>query len=137
MPPAGQHLAVSSPAGAANLGLDFGRRPTFVPYSVPADTPKLSGVGHIIRQNKFTDCGICSMQGLGLFGGLIEDNTSSGCGWQRVSALAETGGIKLHYLKHVVVRRNRVYDTIDAPGLWVDHSNAGLVDDVAPFTEVV
>jgi hypothetical protein len=38
--------------------------------------------------------------------------------------LAETGGIKLHYLKHVLVRRNRVYDTIDAPGLWIDHSNA-------------
>lgn len=107
-----------------SLGLDFGRRPTFAPYTVPEDTPKLAGVGHIIRQNSFTDCGICSMQGLGLFGGLIEDNVSSGCGWQRVLRLWETGGIKLHYLKHVLVRRNRVYNTIDSPGIWVDHSNA-------------
>lgn len=107
-----------------SLGLDYGRRPTFVPFTVPEDTPKLAGVGHIIRRNSFSECGVCSMQGLGLFGGLVEDNISSGCGWQHVSSLAETGGIKLHYLKHVVVRRNRVYNTIDAPGLWVDHSNA-------------
>ena len=26
------------------LGLDYGRRHTFVPYLVPADTPKLAGV---------------------------------------------------------------------------------------------
>jgi hypothetical protein len=107
-----------------SLGLDFGRRPTFAPYEVPADTPKLAGVGHIIRGNHFADCGICSLQGLGLFGGLIEGNTAIGCGWQRVLRLYETGGIKLHYKKHVLVRRNLVHGTIDAPGLWVDHSNA-------------
>jgi hypothetical protein len=107
-----------------SLGLDFGRRPTFAPYTVPEDTPELAGVGHIIRRNSFMDCGICSMQGLGLFGGLIEDNFSSGCGWHRVLRLWETGGIKLHYLKHVLVRRNVVHGTIDSPGLWVDHSNA-------------
>ncbi len=27
------------------LGLDYGRRQTFLPYEVPADTPKLAGVG--------------------------------------------------------------------------------------------
>jgi len=60
-------------------------------------------VGYIIRGNRFDDCGICSLQGLGLFGGLIEGNTSFGCGWQRVLRLRETGGIKLHYKKHIVV----------------------------------
>ena len=107
-----------------SLGLDFGRRPTFVPYEVPEDTPKLAGVGHIIRGNAFSECGVCSLQGLGLFGGLIEDNFAGRCGWHRIEILYETGGIKLHYKKHVLVRRNVVSETFDSPGLWVDHSNA-------------
>ena len=106
------------------LGLDFGRRPTFIPYTVPADTPALAGVGHIVRRNRFLDCGICSMQGLGLIGGLLEGNFSSGCGWHNVPRLFETGGIKLHYCKHALVRGNVVHGTIGGAGLWVDHSNA-------------
>lgn len=106
------------------LGLDYGRRQTFIPYDVPADTPKLGGVGHIIRHNAFIDCGICSMSGLGTIGMLIEDNYSSGCGWQACSGLWETGGIKLLYVKHSLIRRNVVQGTIDAAGLWVDHSAA-------------
>lgn len=106
------------------LGLDFGRRPTFLPRAEPPDTPAPSGAGHIVRGNRFHDCGICSMQGLGLFGCLVEGNFSSGCGWQRVEHYMETGGIKLHYVKHSLVRRNVVQGTIDAPGIWIDHSNA-------------
>lgn len=106
------------------LGLDFGRRPTFIPYTVPADTPALAGVGHILRRNRFLDCGICSMQGLGLIGGLVEGNVASGCGWHNVPRLFETGGIKLHYCKHALVRGNVVRGTIGGAGLWVDHSNA-------------
>ncbi len=106
------------------LGLDFGRRPTFIPYEVPEDTPKLAGVGHIIRGNSFADCGVCSMSGLGLIGGLVENNYSRGCGWQHVRRLSEAAGIKLHYLKHALVRRNVVHGSIDCYGLWVDHSNA-------------
>jgi parallel beta-helix repeat protein len=105
------------------LGLDYGRRHTFLPWEVPADTPKLGGVGHIIRRNRFLDCGVCSLSGLGLIGGLVEDNYSSGCGWHRVAPLCESGGIKLHYMKHSLVRRNVVNGTIQVFGLWVDHSN--------------
>ena len=105
------------------LGLDYGRRRTFIPYEVPADTPKLAGVGTIVRRNAFDQCGACSLSGLGLIGGLVEDNYSSGCGWRRVGKLAESGGIKLHYLKHTLVRRNVIQGTIAATGLWVDHSN--------------
>jgi len=105
------------------LGLDYGRRQTFIPYEVPADTPKLAGVGTIIRRNAFYDCGASSLSGLGLIGGLVEDNYSTGCGWRRVERLAESGGIKLHYLKYSLVRRNVVQGTVAATGLWVDHSN--------------
>jgi hypothetical protein len=106
-----------------SLGLDFGRRPTFIPFEVPAGTPALGGVGHIIRGNSFSDCGISSMQGLGLIGGLVEDNVAINCSWQGAASLLEAAGIKLHYCKHVLARRNVVRDTVEAPGIWVDHSN--------------
>jgi len=104
------------------LGMDYGRRQTFLPWEVPADTPKLGGVGHIIRGNTFIECGVCSLSGLGLIGGLVEDNHSSGCGWQQAASLLEAGGMKLHYLKHTLVRRNVIRDTVNCHGLWVDHS---------------
>jgi len=63
------------------------------------------------------------LSGLGLIGGLVEDNYSRDCGWRRVQGLHESGGIKLHYLKHTLVRRNVVQGTTSADGLWVDHSN--------------
>ena len=106
------------------LGLDYGRRQTFIPYEVPEDTPKLGGVAHIIRHNTFTDCGICSMSGLGTIGMLVEDNHSSGCGWQSCPGLWENAGIKLLYVKHSLIQRNVVQDTINAVGLWIDHSAA-------------
>jgi len=106
------------------LGLDIARRPVSRPLPEPEDTPELGGVGHVVRRNCFRDCGICSMQGLGVIAGLVEENFSSGCGWHRVEPLCETGGIKLHYNKHALLRRNVVHGTVDAPGIWVDHSNA-------------
>lgn len=126
------------------LGLDYGRRQTFIPYEVPADTPKLAGVGTIVRRNAFNQCGACSLSGLGLIGGLVEDNYSSGCGWRRVKFLYESAGIKLHYLKHTLVRRNVIQGTNSTYGLYVDHSNhncritANLVtgvEDTAFFLE--
>jgi parallel beta-helix repeat protein len=105
------------------VGVDYGRRQTFIPYEVPADTPKLAGVGTIVRRNAFEQCGACSLSGLGLIGGLVEDNYSTACGWRRVGGLAESAGIKVHYMKHSLVRRNAVRGTVAAAGLWVDHSN--------------
>ncbi|MCC6354544.1 MAG: right-handed parallel beta-helix repeat-containing protein [Verrucomicrobiae bacterium] len=104
------------------LGMDCGRRRTFLPWEVPADTPKLGGVGHIVRGNTFLECGACSLSGLGLIGGLVEDNESVGCGWHKVRSLLEAGGMKLHYLKHCLVRRNIICGTVECHGLWVDHS---------------
>ena len=113
-----------------SLGLDFGRRQTFLSHgkgpldrTEPPDTPPLAGVGHILRRNSFIDCGICSMQGCGLIGGLMEDNYAAGCGWQNVEGLWETAGIKLIYMKHVLVRRNVVHGTIGASGMWLDQVN--------------
>lgn len=108
------------------LGLDYGRRQTFLPYEVPPDTPRLAGVGTIVRGNRFLQCGVSAMEGLGLIGGLIEGNYAEDCAWHDVESLWEAAGIKLHYLKHVLVRRNVVNGTTGAAGLWVDHSNANV-----------
>lgn len=103
------------------LALDFGHRQMFrVPRTFDS---KPGGIGHIVRRNRFEDCGICSMQGLGLIQGLVEDNVTVRIGWQRVRRLCESAGIKLHYCHHTLVRRNVALNTIDAPGLWIDHSN--------------
>ncbi len=103
------------------LGLDFGHRHGFR-YPRTFDS-KPGGIGHIIRRNRFEDCGMCSMQGLGLIEGLVEDNVAVRIGWQRVPRWYESAGIKLHYCHHTLVRRNLALDTIDAPGIWIDHSN--------------
>ena len=103
------------------LGLDFGHRHGFR-YPRTFDS-KPGGIGHIIRRNRFEDCGMCSMQGLGLIEGLVEDNVAVRIGWQRIPRWYESAGIKLHYCHHTLVRRNVALDTIDAPGIWMDHSN--------------
>ncbi len=108
------------------LGLDYGRLQSFLPRPVPADTPKLAGVGVIVRNNAFYQCGICSMQGLGLIGGWIEGNYVQDCCWHDVEKLWEAAAIKLHWDKHILVRRNVVDGTIGAPGIWVDHSNTNV-----------
>ncbi|MEI7731856.1 MAG: right-handed parallel beta-helix repeat-containing protein [Verrucomicrobiota bacterium] len=132
--PVPQHGAISANQGhhwilennvvcqVNGLGMDCGRRQTFLPWLVPADTPKLAGVGHIVRGNTFIECGACALSALGLIGGLVEDNKSTGCGWHRVLSLLEAGGMKLHYLKHSLIRRNIIHDTVNCYGLWVDHS---------------
>ena len=103
------------------LGLDFGHRHGFR-YPRTFDS-KPGGTGHIIRRNRFEDCGMCSMQGLGLIQGLVEDNVTVRIGWHRIPKWYESAGIKLHYCHHTLVRRNVTLDTIDAPGIWMDHSN--------------
>jgi len=108
------------------IGMDFGWRQTFLPYEVPEDTPKLAGVGTIVRNNSFYDCGICSMQGLGITCALIEDNYIQDCCWHNVEQLWEAAAIKLHWMKHTLVRRNIVNRTIGAPGIWLDHSIANV-----------
>ena len=103
------------------LGLDFGHRHGFR-YPRTFDS-KPGGIGQIIRRNRFEDCGMCSMQGLGLIQGLVEDNVTVRIGWHDNYPWYESAGIKLHYCHHTLVRRNVALDSIGAPGIWIDHSN--------------
>ena len=103
------------------VGLDFGHRHGFR-YPRTFDSNP-AGIGHIIRRNRFEDCGMCSMQGLGLIEGLVEDNVTIRIGWHDNYPWYESAGIKLHYCHHTLVRRNVALDSIGAPGIWIDHSN--------------
>lgn len=113
------------------LGLDAGRRRSYLPWEVTSETPLLGGVGHIIRRNRFIDCGICGISGIGLTGCLIEDNHISRTSWQKAWTF-ENAGIKLLYLNSSLVRGNLIRDTVFKHGLWIDHSshNSRLTQNV-------
>ena len=72
------------------------------------------------------------MQGIGMVGVLVEDNYVQGCGWHDVEKSWETGGIKLHQMRHTLVRRNIINGTIGAPGIWLDFNlvNARLTKNI-------
>ena len=78
---------------------------------------------HIVRGNTFIECGICGLCGPILRDTLIEDNTFRGNAWHDVEELAESAGIKTHQNANVLVQRNRVYDTLHGPGIYLDNLN--------------
>jgi hypothetical protein len=51
---------------------------------------------------------------------LIEDNLIENCGWQNAEHAFESGGIKLHWTRNVLIRRNVFRNITYAPGLWLD-----------------
>ncbi len=80
------------------------------------------GGQHVVRGNTIYDCGISGIQGYGVCFTLLENNSISNIGWHRVEGTFETGGIKLHRTVNTVVRNNKVFDTIDAAGIWMDYA---------------
>jgi len=79
---------------------------------------------HIVRRNIVSDCGVCGIQGLSPTGSLIEDNHVVRNAFHDVAGYYETGGIKTHTNRNVLIRRNLVADTIHGTGIWMDFANA-------------
>jgi hypothetical protein len=101
-----------------SIGMDIGDQTAL-------DDPELAEGGQqIVRRNTVTDCGIGGIEGKGIERTLIEDNTIRRCGWQNIWLLYETGGIKVHCTRSCLLRRNLITDTIAAPGIWMDYTNA-------------
>lgn len=98
------------------IGIDIGDQ-------FDTDDPRAPIVGHIIRGNTVTDCGIGGIEGKQIADTLIEQNRIARCGWQRAQFIWETGGIKVHMTHGVLIRKNYICDTIDAPGIWMDWQN--------------
>lgn len=76
---------------------------------------------HIVRRNHLHHIGICGMAGMHLENSLIEDNLLEHCGWQNAEHAFESGGIKLHWTRDVLIRRNVFRNITYAPGLWLDY----------------
>ena len=104
------------------VGIDLGRQKG-------EHHPPLCGF-HVVRGNTVSDCGICGICGLGPgpeqeFGLLIEDNVIMRNGYFLVDdMLHENGGIKIHWSKRSLIRRNLVTETLNGTGIWIDASNA-------------
>jgi hypothetical protein len=104
-----------------SLGMDVGHRQ--IPRLPREFEMKPAGIGQIVRRNRLERCGVCGIAGIGVFQGMIEDNVCVDTGFLDVRDICESAAIKIHYSCHTVVRRNLVLRTIDAPGIWIDHSN--------------
>ena len=104
---------------ANSTGIDVGNE------SWHAAKPEGRPVGHhIVRRNRVSDCGVCGMAGVGhVDGTLVEDNVVERVGAMNIERIWETGGLKFHVCKGVLIRRNVFRHLGHAPGLWLDYLN--------------
>ena len=77
----------------------------------------------IIRRNTIRDCGVCGIAALGSQNLLIEDNLIDGTGWQRMELSWEAAGIKVHFAKNALFRRNIISRCYGCDALWMDVNN--------------
>ena len=105
---------------ANSTGMDVGNE-SWHAAQPPADTPRGH---HVVRRNSVSDCGVCGMAGVGCVDGtLVEDNIVERIGAMNIERIWETGGLKFHVCKGVLIRRNVFRHVSHAPGLWLDYLN--------------
>ncbi|HUU69344.1 MAG TPA: right-handed parallel beta-helix repeat-containing protein [Planctomycetota bacterium] len=104
---------------ANSTGIDAGNE------SWHAGKPEGRPVGHhIIRRNHVSDCGVCGIAGVGSVDAtLVEDNIVERIGEKNIERIWETGGLKFHVCKTVLIRRNVFRHVRHAPGVWLDYLN--------------
>lgn len=91
---------------------------------------------HVVRGNRISDCGVCGIAGIRPDASLIEDNLLTDNAFHDVETYYETGAIKTHINRSVVIRRNYIRRTSHGPGIWMDWGNvnsrctANLILDV-------
>ena len=74
----------------------------------------------ILRRNDIRDCGVCGVVGISVSDMLLEDNRVTGCGWLMTWQCSESGGIKFHYAKNCLIRRNIVEKLHCGDAIWLD-----------------
>ncbi len=99
------------------VGLDIGSQHWKLPQ------PESKPGWHIVRRNTLTDCGVCGIQGSASRNNLIEDNLLLGNAFHPVERYYETAGIKTHHNVNTLIRRNRICDTHNGCGIWMDFAN--------------
>lgn len=112
----GHHWIVQDNAirWANGCGLDIGCQH----WSMPV--PEECG-GHVIRGNAIRDCGICGIAGVkGVHETLVEDNRIERIGFHNLERMWECAGLKFHFARNSLIRRNVFRHLRDACGLWLD-----------------
>jgi len=102
---------------ANGVGIDIGAQHFKLPR------PEIKPGWHIVRRNTITDCGVCGIQGLASHDNLIEDNLLLRNAFHPVEQYYETAGIKTHGNVNTLIRRNRIFDTLNGCGIWMDFAN--------------
>ena len=100
-----------------SVGIDIGSQHWRLPK------PETEPGWHLVRRNILTDCGVCGIQGLASRNNLIEDNLLLGNAFHPVERYYETAGIKTHHNVNTLIRRNRIFDTQNGCGIWMDFAN--------------
>lgn len=101
------------------VGMDIGLQGGLYTRGVP---PEKRG-HHIVRGNRFINCGVCGLSGPVLENTLIDGNEFQGNAWHDVEEFAECAALKTHQNSNVLVQRNQVSDTPHGTGIYLDNVN--------------
>jgi len=115
------------------VGMDIGLQ------SWDAEPPGPVG-HHVVRGNTIRHCGVCGLAGaFGVANCLIEGNLIEHVGWQDVERMWECAGIKFHFARSTLLRRNILRRLRHACGIWLDCGNANcrVTDNVLADIETV
>lgn len=104
---------------ANGVGLDIGLQGGLYSRGVPAEKRG----HHIVRGNRFINCGICGLCGPVLENTLIDGNEFQSNAWHDVEEFAECAALKTHQNTNVLVQRNYVIDTPHGTGIYLDNIN--------------
>lgn len=100
-----------------NVAIDLGKQTWEAPRYQPRG-------GHIVRRNRIHHCGVCGIAGVDCVDGtLVEDNVIEHIGWRRIERIWECAGLKMHFARNVLIRRNVFRHICQASGVWLDIGN--------------
>ena len=78
---------------------------------------------HVIEENKFYDCGVCAITGLGHYNTIIANNYIEKSNSLNFSS-PETAGIKFHYCYDADIYGNTIINS-NCDGIWLDNIYTG------------
>lgn len=123
-------------AWANGVGLDIG----IDGYSGMAEH---AGASHIIRRNTIRYCGVEGIGGMRTSDTLIEDNLIEWCGWADAERGWEASGVKFHFARNMLFRRNVIRHMRHANAAWWDVGNtncritANVIADVLTVSAAI
>ncbi|MEO8018827.1 MAG: right-handed parallel beta-helix repeat-containing protein [Pseudomonadota bacterium] len=116
---------------ANGMGLDIGGQDWN-----SARTPQ-AGDSHIVRGNTIRHIGVEGLGGMGTHNTLIEDNLIEWVGWQDAERAWEAAGVKFHFARNLLFRRNVVRHIRHANALWLDSGNSNSRITANVFADIL